>query len=236
MSNPCGICPRTAETGLHACPRHAAELRAWLTELPAQAQLLREFLTPSTSPAQGHRGGGRAHAPVPVDLRVLTLLGPGHVDPRSADDDGTVPILAFLGGWAGHIAYTHPAAARDPHGTTHVQPCDQAWPRQGETIAGWCTWLTRYLPYALTHPWVGELHRQLGDLIARIRDLTHATPHTHRKTAPCPQCTAFALVAVDGQWGITCEACGHHLDPDAYAQHAAQMHRTHQDAAADRAA
>ncbi len=216
----CAVCLRAVEAGLHACPRHTAELRAWLAELPAQAQLLRQFLAPVGAPAQGRLGGtGRAHAPVPVDLRVLTLLGPGHVDARSSDDDGAVPILAWLGGWAGHIAYTQPAVTRDPHGTAHVQPCEQAWPRRGETITGWCIWLTRYLPYALTHPWIGDLHRQLGDLIARIRDLTHAVPHRHPQAAPCPQCDAFALVAVDGQWGITCEACGHHLDPDAYDHH-----------------
>ena len=232
----CAVCRRATEAGLHACPRHTAELRAWLAELPAQALLLQQFLAPAGAPAAGRLGGtGRAHAPVPVDLRVLTLLGPGHADTISADDDGTVPILALLGGWAGHIAYTHPATTRDAHGTAHTRPCEQAWPSHGETINGWCIWLTRYLPYALTHPWIGDLHRQLGDLIARIRDLTHAVPHTHPQGAPCPQCKAFALVAVDGRWGITCEACGHYLEPDAYAQHAAAYLHDHQAATSDTA-
>lgn len=221
MSN-CGICPRTADDGLHACPRHAAELRAWLTELPAQERLLHEFLVPSAGPVQGHRGGGRAHAPVLVDLRILTLLGPGRLDPApGTDDDGEAPIAAILGGWAGHIAYTYPAVTRDPHGTAHVQPCDQAWPRHYETVTGWCTWHLAYLPYTLTLPSVSAFHRTLDTLTHRLRDLTHTTPHTHPRAAPCPQCTAFGLVATDGQWDITCEICGHHLDPDDYETHAA---------------
>ncbi|MFG2515984.1 hypothetical protein [Streptomyces sp. NPDC048584] len=227
----CAICYRATEPGVHACPRHTAELRAWLAELPSQARLLEEeFLTPAGAPAAGRLGpAGRAHAPVPVDLRVLTLLGPGHVDPQGDDDeDGTVPILVILGGWAGYIAYRFPAVVRDRHGTVHVMPCDQARPRHGETVTGWCQWLARYLPYAITHPWVGDLHRQLGALLGRIRDLTHAVPHRHPQGAPCPGCDAFALVAVDGRAGITCDACGHHLEPDAYADHAAAVLHTHQ--------
>ncbi|MFF5958455.1 hypothetical protein [Streptomyces luteogriseus] len=225
----CTVCHRATDAGLHACPRHTAELRAWLAELPEQARLLPQFLTPAGAPAAGRLGGtGRAHSPAPVDLRVLTLLGPGHADPTSADDDGTVPILALLGAWAGHIAYTYPSAARDPYGTAHTRPCEQAWPSHGESITGWCIWLTRYLPYALTHPWIGDLHRQLGDLIARIRDLTHATPHKHHQGAPCPRCGTFALVATDGQLDITCEACGHHLTPEAYAEHRTDFLHAHQ--------
>lgn len=211
---------------------HAGELRGWLTELPQQVRLLEEFVAPATQPAEGRLGGtGRAHAPLPVDLRVLVLLAPGHADPPTnpfagEDGDDTIPIPAFLDAWAGHIAYSYPAVARDPYGTAHTRPCEQAWPRHGATITGWCAWLTAYLPYVITQPYVGDLHRQLGDLLARIRDLTHAVPHRHHKTAPCPKCEAFALVAVDGQWGITCQACGHHLERVDYDQHAADFLQT----------
>lgn len=226
----CAICHREASDGQHACPYHADELRAWLQELPRQAELLEtEFVAPAGRPREGRLGGtGRAHAPAPVDLRVLTLLGPGRYDPNpGTDDDGTAPITATLGAWAGYIAYTYPAVHRDQHSTQHVRPCDHAVPRHpGPTITGWCAWLTAYLPYATTHPWVADLHRGLGGLLHRIRDLTHAVPHRHPMAAPCPSCEAFRLVRVDGQWHITCSLCGHHLTPGEYEQHAARFLQT----------
>ncbi|MFJ2002163.1 hypothetical protein [Streptomyces chartreusis] len=228
----CAICPRTADEGQHACPLHAAEMREWLAELPAQARLLEQFVAPGSRPPASRTGGtGRAHSPVPVDLRVLVLLGPGRYDPTGADDDGVAPIRAVLGAWAGHITYHYPAATRDAHGAARTMPCEQAWPAKGETITGWCVWLLGYLPFALTLPLVADLHAQLGDLIHRIRDLTHAVPHRHHKVAGCPKCQAFDLAAVDGQEGITCFACGHHLTDAEYDQHAAASLRTYREAA-----
>jgi ribosomal protein L37AE/L43A len=223
----CAICPRTAPHGHHACNVCADELRAWLTELPRQARLLEAFVAPSGQPHQGRLGGtGRAHSPAPVDLRVLALLGPGHADAPADQEPDTIPILAFLGAWAGHIAYSYPAAARDPYGTAHTRPCEQAWPSHGPTITGWCAWLTAYLPYTLTLQLVAELHEQLGDLIHRIRDLTHTEPRSHPRTAPCPQCDEFALVRTDGRWHIHCTDCGHNLTPDAYTEYAAAFLQT----------
>lgn len=227
-----GHCSRTAPDGHHACPLHANELRGWLAELPRQAVLLEAFVTPAGRPRAGRLGGtGLAHAPAPVDLRVLNLLvGPGHYDPRpGTDDDGEPPITATLGAWAGHIAYHHPAVGYDPHGTARTQPCEQAWPSHGETIAGWCTWHLAYLPFTLTLPLLDEYHRQLGGLIRRIRDLTHTTPRKHPQGAPCPQCGIFALVRTDGQWDISCTSCGHQMEPEAYDEHAAQFLETASD-------
>lgn len=229
----CSVCPRTAPDGHHLCPLCTDDIRAWLTELPGQARLLSdEFLTPAAAPSQGRIGGtGRAHSPLPVDLRVLVLLGPGHPAPVGTPDDDTdttVPIGPFLAGWAGVIAYTYPAVHRDRHGTAHTQPCDQAWPAHGRSITAWCSWLTAYLPYALTLPAAAELHRQLGDLIHHIRGLTHTEPRHHPRAAPCPKCEAFALVRTDGRWHIHCLDCGHTLTPDTYEHHAAAFLQTHQ--------
>lgn len=222
--NACPLCPRTAPDGQHLCQLHASELRGWLAELPRQERLLSLFLAPTGSPAQGRLGGtGRATAPVPVDLRVLNLLiGPGHYDPvPGSDDEGEAPIAAVLGAWAGHIAYHYPAAHRDRHGTARTQPCQQAVPRRGETIRGWCTWYDAYLPYALTLPLAADLHRALDTLIRRIRSLTHTNPQQHPRAAPCPACDLCTLVRTDGRWHIHCLDCGHQLTPDQYDQHAA---------------
>ncbi|MEH0547305.1 hypothetical protein QA802_30730 [Streptomyces sp. B21-105] len=232
----CTVCPRTAPDGHHLCPLCADDIRGWLAELPHQTELLQEFLTPSAAAPQGRTGGtGRAHAPLPVDLRVLVLLGPGHPGPVGDPDDDTdttVPIRALLAGWAGHIAYTYPAVHRDPHGTAHTRPCEHAQPARAD-IAAWCAWLTAYLPYALTLPAAAGLHHQLGDLLHRIRSLTHTEPRSHPRAAPCPQCDEFALVRTDGRWHIHCTDCGHTLTPDAYGQHAAAFLHTTQTAAAE---
>ncbi|MGW1035030.1 hypothetical protein ACWD4Z_22940 [Streptomyces antibioticus] len=220
-----GHCPRTAVDGSYACPVHADELRAWLDELPAQVRLLEdEFLTPAAAAARGRIGGtGRAHSPVPVDLRALTLIGPGRYDPTGPDDDGTAPIAAVLAAWAGHITYTYPSVTRDRHGTTHIRPCEQAWPAAGRTVTAWCAWLTAYLPYALTLPAADDLHHDIDGLVHRLRGLTHTEPRTHARAAPCPSCDAFALASTDGHWHIRCTACGHALTPHEYDQHLAAV-------------
>lgn len=223
----CSICPRTAPDGHHACTACAHQLRAMLTELPQQIPLLQDSLQPGRGPTQGRSApAGIAHAPLPLDLRVLTLLGPGHPQPPTDDDPdagGIIPIRPMLYGWAHFIASEHPATARDPYGTTDLWPCDGAHPRHGATIPGWCAWLRAYLPHAITRPWIATLHQQLSDLLALIRDLTHAVPHRHPKPVPCPACGAFALIETDGQWGITCDVCHHYLDPQDYADHAAAL-------------
>lgn len=216
----CALCPRTAPDHQRLCPVHASEMRGWLTEIPQQARLLgAEFLAPAGQPATGHIGG-TGNATAPVDLRVLALLGPGRYDPLGPDDDGQAPITATLGAWAGHIAYLHPAPTRDPHGTAYIHPCDQAVPRHGETITGWCTWLTAYLPLALAQPAAADLHRDLDALVRRLRTLTHASPRQHPRAAPCPACDLCTLVRTDGRWHIHCLDCGHQLTPDQYQHHA----------------
>jgi hypothetical protein len=206
-------------------------VRGWLAELPRQLPLLRAELLPEGRPKQGRMGGtGSATAPVPLNLDALNLLAPGWPGPPAdpyGDTTGPVPITPLLAGWAGYIAYQYPSVARDRHGTAHASPCAAAYTRRGTDVAAWCHWLTAYLPYAVTLRCIGDMHQQLSDLVRRIRDLTHAAPHRHRKDVPCPKCGAFDLTEVDGQWGINCEACGEHLEPEAYAAHSRALLATY---------
>ncbi|MER6533000.1 hypothetical protein ABT215_04095 [Streptomyces sp900105755] len=224
----CALCPRTAPDHQHLCLVHSGELRGWLAEIPAQSRLLEHFVTPAARAAEGRPGGGSAHSPAPVDLRVLTLLGPGRYDPQGPDDDGQAPIAAVLGAWAGHIAYQYPAAARDPYGVQRTQPCEQAWPTRGETITGWSAWLTAYLPYALTLPLAAAFHAALDNLVRRLRDLTHSQPRRHPRAAPCPACDLCTLVTTDGQWGVNCLSCGTQMTTEDYDRHAARYLATQQ--------
>lgn len=227
MDTICDVCRHPAPEDRYLCEACEYQLHTWLRTLPRQAELLRLCLHPATGPAQ--RGGsGRAHSPLPVDLRVLDLLGPGHAVPLEdphGDQTGGIPITALLAGWAHYIAGSIPAADRAAYGAVRVDPYGRpcAWLQAGTGIAAWCTWLRTSLPYAVTRPLVSDLYSQLDALVARIGLITHTTPRRTPKDAPCPSCTSFALVEWEDQLHITCEACGHRLLPDEYTAHRGQV-------------
>lgn len=228
MSNSCTTCPRTltpAEADRYACQACTYRLRSWLTELPAELPELRAQLLPAGRPAQGTIGGGSAHSPAPLRLDVLDLLGPGApvLDDPHGDQTGGLPITALLYGWARYIAGEHPSVRVDEHGTQRIGPCDSAVSRHGTTAEAWCSWLTAYLPYAVTRPWIRELYRALEDLLYRVRHITQSQIRTLSMRAPCPLCGAFALVARDGEWFIECEACPEVLDREYYAEYEAEV-------------
>ncbi|MGW2591975.1 hypothetical protein ACWCXC_17150 [Streptomyces sp. NPDC001515] len=227
IPNPCSICHQHAPADCYLCDACTYRVRSWLAGLPQQAALLRLCLAPAVGPAQ--RGGsGRAHSPVPVDLRVLDLLGPGSPVPLAdphGDQTAGVPITALLAGWAHYIATDVPVVRVGPDGVVRTGGDLRAVavPRSGTGITAWSTWLIRYLPYAVTRPYAVDLHEQLQHLADRIQRITHTRPRRRHKDAPCPGCSAFALVEQDTELLITCEACGQVLTPAGYDQHRAQV-------------
>ncbi|MGW1127483.1 hypothetical protein [Streptomyces sp. NPDC002526] len=222
MDTTCDICHHTTATGRYLCEGCEYRARAWLAGLPTQTALLQHLLAPVVGPAQ--RGGnGRAHSPLPVDLRALDLLGAGAVvpldDPHGDQSDG-IPVGALLVGWAHHIAQDIlPDVYGDEQGVLRRAGAASACPRTGASIAGWATWLVRYLPYAVTRPYAAELYEQLHDVVDRIERITHTRPGRRRLQAPCPDCSAFALVETETELHIICDACGHRLTPDEYTAH-----------------
>lgn len=201
-----------------ACEHTAAyALRRIVTELPA----LRAAMVPGSAPG-GRRPVGRAHAPLPVVVPVLDLLGPG--TPQLLDEDphgeqtGGIPLGPLLAGWVKYAAGQQLAAHRLRHGDAAQE--DAAPRTAAGGIPGLCVTLTRLLPYAVTRPWIGGLHADLTDALHRVRQVTGSRPQTHARLAPCPACTAFALGLTDGQWHVRCQACGHRIEPDDYAAHA----------------
>lgn len=223
MPDRCTICPRAlpeTEADRYACQACVYRIRAWLRQLPAELPLLQAQLQPSGQPGQGH-AGGRAHSPAPLRLDVLDMLGPGGpvLDDPHGDQTGGLPITATLYGWARLIASEHPAVWHDRHGTVQIAPCEGAASRYGGSPAAWCSWLLRYLAYAVGRLWIGELYRELEDLMGRVQAITGTAVRTRRMMAPCPACQMFALTTVDGDWFIKCQACPEILDRDAYAAH-----------------
>ncbi|MFD6421731.1 hypothetical protein [Streptomyces sp. NPDC060198] len=223
----CTICHTTAPADAYLCDGCAHGLRARLRQIVTDLPLLRAALRPDTGPAQ--RGGsGRAHSPLPVDVRALDLLGPGHpvpIEDPHGDQTGGIPIGPLLKGWARYLAADVPAVWIDGHGTMRIDRCTDAQPRTGTGTgtAAWSAFLQAYVPYAVTRPWAEEFYHQVADLVARIERVTHTRPRRTPKDAPCPGCSAFALVEHEDQLHIRCEACGHRLTPDAYAAHRAEV-------------
>ncbi|MFJ8883631.1 hypothetical protein ACIRJR_09475 [Streptomyces sp. NPDC102402] len=228
MDDTCRICHHTIAEDRYLCDGCEYRAHRWLRGMPGQAALLQACLQPAAGTAQ--RGGtGRAHSPLPLDLRSLDLLGPGQpvppLDDPHGDQTGGIPITALLAGWAHYIAADIPAAYRDSYGTERVerQGHAAAWPRTGTGIAAWSTWLVGYLPYAVTRPYAEELYTQLEDLMSRIQRITHTEERRTVKDAPCPACCAFALVQREDALHITCDVCGHRLTPEAYDAHRAAV-------------
>lgn len=223
----CTICSRelTAdEDGWAACRYCTDQIRAWLNELPGQHTELQECLDLVSAPRAGRVGGtGRAHSPLPLRLDSLNLLAAGAslpVEDPHGDQSGGIPITAVLHGWAHHITYeigwAYDRTAGRMRGMFGV---DGPAPHRGGDIAGWCAWLLAYLPYAATRPWVVTMYEELDSLLREVRQITALTPRRHPMDAPCPGCQAFALVAVDGERYIHCEACPQLLTWDEYLEH-----------------
>ncbi|WNI16634.1 hypothetical protein [Actinacidiphila sp. ITFR-21] len=236
----CRICSRPVPEAENrsVCRSCEHSMRYTLSALVDELPALVASLVPGGSTLTGSRSGARAHAPVPVDLRVLSLLGPGHW--ADGDDLTDVPLAAALRGWADALATWFPSH-RVVGGTEHLEPfgvrriaggteyltpaggCDAALNRGGDDVEDWAAWLTRYLPYALDLPVAADLYSDLTALLHNVRAITLTKPRTHRRLAPCPHCDAFAVVHRDSEWEVRCEACRRKIDPDEYALHAAAV-------------
>ena len=222
----CATCPRLIpdDCDAYACQACEHRMRHLLATIVTELPLLQAALVPGGGTAGG-RPAGRAHAPLPVNVRALDMLGPGTIapvpDPHGEQSAG-IPLGPLLVGWARYIATTYPAVYR-AGGTEYVVPAERAEVRSGTGIPAWCGWLTRYLPYAVRQPWIAQLSDQLDDAVHRVRAITGTRPRTHPRLAPCPACSMVAMARTDGVWEIVCEACGHRMDPDAYDAHAAAV-------------
>lgn len=208
MSSACAICRRThrdqGDAHRTACDRCEHRIRGWLREIPHQLPLLEASLARDGGPAQGS-SAGRAHAPLPLRADVLNLLGPaapGPVRDHRGDQSGSAPILALLYAWAEQIA----AARRQD-----LQPFR---PRDDYT-----RYIAAHLNYACTQGWITDLHTELGAVVHAARAITRTEPRRRPKDAPCPSCSAFALIEEDWQPYIECGTCGLLLSHDEYMAH-----------------
>jgi len=221
----CSICQRELgedtedRYACRACEHHLGYV---LEQLPAEAVLLQAQLAPYRSPRSGVRSSGQAHAPLPLDVRVVDLLATRWVPDPHGEDSAGIPIGPALVGWASLIADAHPYVEQRA-GTWYVGRGCEPVPRTEGGIAGWARWLRLYLPAAVAHPRVAAMHDDLVGVLRRVRAITGTQPRVRRHLAPCPACQAFGLARTDGEWEIRCGVCGHRMDPDAYAHHASEV-------------
>ena len=219
MVKPCTTpdCGRPLDTKStrHLCHRCTGRLTAHLHELQWQLPHLRACLHLDRSPTTGGTHTGTAHSPLPARADVLNLLGAGsnsatlndpYGDART-DQDGPVPIDTMLRGWAEMLA-------------GHIRLAPTPWRRPGRT---WAAWHIAYLPWTLTAEWAGLFHQELGDVLTRVRRITHTEPQRHAQDAPCPSCDAFGLVDEDWANYIECTVCGRLLTGDEYRDHARRV-------------
>ncbi|MFE9296576.1 hypothetical protein [Streptomyces niveus] len=208
MSSACAICRRAhrdqGDAHRTACDRCEHRIRGWLREIPRQLPLLEASLALDGGPAQG-RSAGRAHSPLPLRGDVLNLLGPaapGTVTDHHGDQSGTLPVLAQVYAWASTIA---DARGRD------LPPF-----RPG---ADYTRYIAANLPYTCTRPWIVDLFTEIGEVVHTARAITRTEPRRRPKDAPCPSCSAFALIEEDWQPYVECATCGLLLTHDEYAAH-----------------
>lgn len=207
-STTCAICRRPDPAGANACPACQGDLHALLAELPHQMVLLRASLHPG-APTHTGTTGGRATAPLPVRLDVLSLLGPaaaaGTVRGPAADQTGPVPITAVLQDWVSLAATVR--GQRPP-----VRPTAEAC----------AAYLAARLGWACTQPWIAELAADLRAVIRTVRGITRTEPRTRPLDTPCI-CGAFGLTATDWAEYVTCGVCRRQMTRQEYAGHAAQV-------------
>lgn len=207
----CALCRRPDPSGAHACAACQADLHTALTELRHQLPLLRATLAPGASPRAGTSAGGRATAPLPVRLDVLSLLGPaapGVVRGQPADQHGPAPLVGVLRDWAYAVAdeqhKRRPAAVPATAAETYTD------------------YLRDHLPWICHRDWVHEFAGEVRELLGVVRGITCSEPRTRVLPAPCP-CGAFGLTQRDWSDVVACSVCDRHMTRQAYDQHAATV-------------
>ncbi|MER7833503.1 hypothetical protein [Streptomyces sp. NPDC095602] len=211
----CHICHGSMSSELAhrtACPRCGGRLAAWLEEMPRQLAALTDCLELERGEGTG-RSAGRAHAPLPVRLDVLTLIGPAAPHPirdTSGDQAGPVPVAGVLHAWADRLA--------EDLGTYLPRMRTASAPAYAEYLA-------RHLAVVVTRDWVAPLYEEVQGIVRRMRAITRAEPQRRPLEAPCPQCSAVGLVEVDWEVYRECTVCGLLLTAAEYQEHVARLSR-----------
>jgi hypothetical protein len=208
------MCQRQATTG-YLCTADLDRLAQQLLDIQSQAEML--SAVPSMQAATGSRGGTLASHRSPARLDVLVLT-----DPRtSADEQGTLGVLAVLASWA--------RAVREDR--------QLAWPGR-VTVASERKTLSAHLEWLASQPFVDEFAAEIHALLRQLQRangtggdrpfarcvvpypeglcggdiwVEHVT-QTVWRTRP-DRCDATVMQVPDGP--ATCHTCGARWETDA---------------------
>jgi hypothetical protein len=186
------------------CPRCYSRLQFMIVELPEQYCLLlmcREW--------PGTGGGGRSatavHGRLPGREDVLSLLGPASrqtvTDAR--DQGGQTPFVEVLAEWV--------ALLDEERSLTSCR----------RTVPDLTARLLTHLPWVTMQPFVGDLYREIEELLRVVRRITLAEPSGRMELlrgVACPSCGRFSMVRHHpSDWRAECRFCpAIRLDDAAY--------------------
>jgi len=81
-----------------------------------------------------------------------------------------------------------------------------------------CTWLSAQIERLESHPAIGDLWGELGEVMSQAHALAPWREEAARlKGIACPECHAYTLARFGGDEHVTCTRCNVHLPPKRYA-------------------
>lgn len=215
-----GCQPRYADYGLLCYGCHV-RLLDWLKNAPWQHYLLGYAAEPNLSQALNDA----------IRATVFGAPSPLNVAAASAMTDltdilsGWVEMLADQNGMRGPIALMTRNGIENPQGRqlnprwSHYAG-ESVWcdPPVRFEVGSACMWLSAQIERLESHPAIGDLWDELGEVMSQAHCLAPWREQAARlKGIACPECHAYTLARFGGDTHVTCTRCNVHLPPERYA-------------------
>jgi len=215
-----GCEPREADYGLLCYGCHV-RLLDWLKNAPWQHYLLGYAAEPNLSQALNDA----------IRATIFGAPSPLNVAAASAMTDltdilsGWVEMLADQFALSGPVSVSTQSQRENPQGP-QLNPRwsfyagESVWcdPPPLFEIRAACTWLSAQIERLESHPAIGDLWGELGEVMSQAHALAPWREEAARlKGIACPECHAYTLARFGGDEHVTCTRCNVHLPPKRYA-------------------
>ena len=215
-----GCEPREADHGLLCYGCHV-RLLDWLKNAPWQHYLLGYAAEPNLSQALNDAIRATIFGtPTPLNVAAASCM-------TDLTDilSGWVEMLADQFALSGPVSVTTQNQREKPQGRqlnprwSHYAG-ESVWcnPPPLFEIRGACTWLSAQIERLESHPAIGDLWGELGEVMSQAHCLAPWREEAARlKGIACPECHAYTLARFGGDEHVTCTRCNVHLPPERYA-------------------